>query len=101
LLQFNLQEARLRILLIIPWAADEQLISYEREFVPSDVDITGLKEGSLVECATDLVYNLPSTIDAVADAERQGYDAVVIACFSDTGVEAARELVSIPVLGPL
>jgi allantoin racemase len=35
----------------------------------------------------------------IRQAERDGYDAVVLACFSDPGLEAAREVVSIPVLG--
>jgi allantoin racemase len=33
------------------------------------------------------------------DAEREGYDAVVIPCFYDPGLREARELVRIPVVG--
>lgn len=35
----------------------------------------------------------------VVDAEKQGYDGVVIACYGDPGIEAAKELVNIPVAG--
>jgi allantoin racemase len=35
----------------------------------------------------------------VVSAEKQGYDGVVIACFGDPGIEAAKELVKIPVVG--
>lgn len=35
----------------------------------------------------------------IVDAERQGYDGVVIACYGDPGIEAAKELVNIPVVG--
>jgi allantoin racemase len=35
----------------------------------------------------------------VVTAEEQGYDGVVIACFGDPAVEAAKELVKIPVVG--
>jgi allantoin racemase len=90
-----------KILEIIPWKADEGLVEYERSFVPSDVDVVDLSEGILAECQSDLARSLPALLDAIVNAEKQGYDAVVIACFGDPGVEIARELVSIPVLGPL
>ena len=35
----------------------------------------------------------------VVNAEKQRYDGVVIACFGDPGIEAAKELASIPVVG--
>ena len=35
----------------------------------------------------------------VIDAEANGYDGVVLACFGDPGIEAAKELVDIPVVG--
>jgi allantoin racemase len=35
----------------------------------------------------------------VMDAERQGYQGVVIAAFGDPGVEAAKEIANIPVVG--
>jgi allantoin racemase len=90
----------MRILLLNPWIADENLIAYEKEFVPADVDVEGLKEGPLGQCRSDMARNLPALIDTVVDAENKGYDAVVIACFGDTGIEILRELVKIPVLGP-
>ena len=39
------------------------------------------------------------TWDADA-AEKEGYDAIVIYCFSDVGIDAIRENVRIPVIGP-
>lgn len=38
-------------------------------------------------------------IQAALEAERQGYDAMIIATIPDTGFEEARTLVNIPVLG--
>jgi allantoin racemase len=35
----------------------------------------------------------------IIDSEEQGYDGIVIACYGDPGIEAAKELVSIPVVG--
>ena len=90
----------MRIQLIHPWPIDDAMAAYEREFVPDDVEITGLKQG-LKGSRSNIDRNLTALFDAITDAERQGYDAVVVACLSDPGVEAARELVRIPVLGPL
>ena len=39
-------------------------------------------------------------VDKIVEAEREGVDAVVADCMDDPGVEAGRELVSIPVIGP-
>ena len=36
----------------------------------------------------------------IVEAEREGVDAVIANCMDDPGVEAAREMVSIPVIGP-
>ena len=43
---------------------------------------------------------LPATVNLVVAAEREGCDAVVIDCMGDPGLQAAREAVAIPVLGP-
>lgn len=90
----------MKILNLNPWVADESLIKYEQELLPDDVEVSGLNEKLFQECHNDLDYTFPATIDAIVDAEKQGYDAVVIACFGDTGVEEGRSLVDIPVLGP-
>jgi allantoin racemase len=38
-------------------------------------------------------------VEAVQQAERDGFDAVITGCFGDPGLDAARELVRIPVVG--
>ncbi len=52
-----------------------------------------------IESEYDEALAIPPTLELVRQAERDGYDAVVLACFSDPGLKAARELVSIPVVG--
>jgi Asp/Glu/hydantoin racemase len=49
--------------------------------------------------ATSLFLN--QLLAAVEQGERDGYDAAVIACCSDPGLADAKELVSIPVTGPM
>jgi len=53
-----------------------------------------------VESAFDDAIAVPDTLRLVAEAEREGVHAVVIDCMGDPGLEPARELVAIPVLGP-
>jgi allantoin racemase len=47
----------------------------------------------------DLALNIPYILERVKEAEEGGYDAVVIDCMADPGLDAARELVNIPVVG--
>jgi len=39
-------------------------------------------------------------IEQAIEAEKRGFDTVITGCFSDPGVEAARERVRIPVIAP-
>ncbi len=91
----------MRILEIIPWVAAPSLLAYEREFVPDFVEVRGLDAGVLAESSLDLARTLPDTLDAIVQAERDGFDAVVLGCFGDPGISEARELVSVPVVGPM
>ena len=52
-----------------------------------------------VESAYDEAYAIPPTLELVKKANREGYDAIILACFSDPGLEAAREVSKIPVVG--
>jgi allantoin racemase len=52
-----------------------------------------------IEGYYDEVFAIPGLLVEIARAERDGADAVVIACFDDTGLDAARSLASIPVIG--
>ncbi|MBW2058513.1 MAG: aspartate/glutamate racemase family protein [Deltaproteobacteria bacterium] len=52
-----------------------------------------------IESAYDEAIAVPPTLDLVRKANREGYDAVILACFSDPGLEAAKEISEIPVIG--
>lgn len=53
-----------------------------------------------VESFYDEAIAVPGVVAKVREAEREGMDAVIINCFGDPGLDAAREVVSIPVVGP-
>jgi allantoin racemase len=52
-----------------------------------------------IESALDEAACVPPMLRMVREAGDRGYDAVVIACFSDPGLDAAREATDLPVVG--
>jgi len=52
-----------------------------------------------IEGYYDEAFALPGLLREVAAAERAGAHAAVIACFDDTGLDAARAMAQIPVIG--
>lgn len=53
-----------------------------------------------IEYNYDEVLASKYILDNVIKAEKDGYDAIIIYCGSDPSLEAAREVVDIPVIGP-
>lgn len=53
-----------------------------------------------IECEYDEALAAPDTVAKALAAQEGGADAVIIDCMGDPGMEAAREVLSIPVLGP-
>ncbi len=52
-----------------------------------------------IEGYYDEAMSVPGLLAEIGRGEREGADAAVIACFDDTGLDAARALVGIPVIG--
>lgn len=53
-----------------------------------------------IENAFDDALAVPGVVARAIEAERQGCDGVIIDCFGDPGLTAAREQLQIPVFGP-
>lgn len=65
------------------------------------VSVDCIKRGpDELDCNTDEAFAAPELIKESKRAESEGYDAIVIYCFSDVGIDAVRENVRIPVIGP-
>lgn len=68
---------------------------------------TAMDVTHLTNCPPDIdfYYNKhmieQSLFEEVMRSEEAGYDAVIVGCLYDPGVRVARELVDIPVIGPL
>ena len=52
-----------------------------------------------IESSYDAALTVPPTLQLVQKANKEGFDAVIIAAFSDPGLEAAREISNILVVG--
>ena len=53
-----------------------------------------------IESAYDEEIAAPWILEKIEEAEEKGFDAAIIDCMGDPALEAAREMVSIPVIGP-
>ena len=64
------------------------------------LEFDSLSKGTVsIEDAYDEALNEPHILDKVRMAEKNGFSALVIDCFGDPALDAARELVRIPVVG--
>jgi allantoin racemase len=99
------REATMRILVINPNASREmsavirdQLDAVRR---PDAAVVVANPPGAppAIESALDEAACVPPTLRMVERAAADGFDAVVIACFSDPGLDAAREATTLPVVG--
>ncbi len=53
-----------------------------------------------IEGAWDAVEAGPAIVRGIVAAAQEGFDAAIVGCFSDPALDAVREAVSIPVVGP-
>jgi len=94
-----------RILVINPITTDS-FAAMVREYLEGikgpgvEVETANVTEGpSSIETFYDEAFALPGILKLV-DEQKSGCQAIVINCFADPAVHAARELCDIPVVGP-
>lgn len=64
------------------------------------VDVKAIREGPLsIETAVDEALCVPDTLRLARESESD-YDAFIIGCYGDPGIEALRVTVRVPVIGP-
>lgn len=68
---------------------------HETELLVTQPDIGPVS----IEGYYDEAFAVPGLLAKIAEAEAKGAEAHVIACFDDTGLDAARALASAPVIG--
>lgn len=70
-------------------------------FAGTEVSVIDVQTGpASIESAYEEMLAIPPTLDLIMECEKNGFDAAIIGCFGDPGLEAARELVTMPVVGP-
>ncbi|MDK2836215.1 MAG: allantoin racemase [Thermosediminibacterales bacterium] len=95
----------MKIKVIMPITSDvfnEEIRREFREYAGAGVefDVENLDYGpASIESEYDEALAVPDILNKVKKAAEEGFDGVIIDCFGDPGVKAAREVVDIPVCG--
>lgn len=67
----------------------------------TEVGISDVPEGpASIESAYEEYLSIPAAVRRAVELEQEGWDGLVLGCYGDPGLDAFRELVSIPVVGP-
>lgn len=85
-----------------PTELDRRAAYLERHAAPgTTVSVRESPDGpASIESAVEEQRAVPGILNAMPGLEAEGFEAVIIGCFGDPGLAAARELVEIPVVGP-
>lgn len=66
----------------------------------TEINVINLNKGPIsLECAYDKVWAALPTVQEAERAEQEGYNGVIIYCFADPGLTAAKEKLQIPAVG--
>lgn len=102
----------MRVIYVVPGAMSDgplgvaemsrrQALLQQWAFGGTTVEVVDVDNGvHSIESAYEELLSAPKTIERIQALEEEGCDAAIIGCFGDPGLEAARELVHIPVVGP-
>ena len=94
-----------RMKIIIPIndsAYNQELADVARSVAPPDlqVDVSNITQGNTsIESRWDRMINAPHVVELAIQAQNEGYNGIFVSDFDYCGVEEAREVVSIPVIG--
>jgi len=103
--EINVEKGRNRVLLINAISTreyNEQRLAYLRRFAfeETDLHLVSIDQGfPNLEYEAEHVVNTVEVMKKAVWAEENGFHAIVINCFNDPGLDAARENVNIPVIG--
>ncbi len=67
----------------------------------TQVGIVDVPEGpASIESMYEEYLSIPAAVRRAVELQAEGWDALILGCFGDPGLDALRELVEIPVVGP-
>lgn len=101
----------MRILYLVPGSTGpgfEESIIEKRRIILQEMATSGTvveaKASGIGPLSIESMYDeyavIPGAIDVIIQAEKEGIDGVIMGCAGDPGVDGAREVVSIPIVGP-
>lgn len=104
----NIRRGKARALVLIPFVMDEKGVANRRAQLTKvklgpdiDFDFRPVTVGpTSYMSAQDFAFMDLAIYEAGVDAQKQGYDAVTIDTMSDSGMEALRSALDIPVVSP-
>lgn len=94
-----------RIKVVVPVATNmwnEPALKEMQKYKDADtkIDIMNIDKGpESIECTYDEAWAELFTVLECEKAENEGYDGIIIYCFGDPGLRAAKEKLNIPVVG--
>jgi len=95
----------MRILIINPNTSDEMTKGIDltaKKYARKDtkiISVSNRKGPASIESNYETALSLEGVLGWVLQANREKYDAVILACYGDPGLEASREISEIPVYG--
>lgn len=95
----------MKIKIIVPVATDKWnkgALELCREIADceTEISISNIEKGPVsIESVYDETYANPFVVDAAKKAEKEGYNGIIIYCFSNPALYAVREAIKIPVIG--
>jgi allantoin racemase len=95
----------MRIFIINPNTSEsvtEKIENVARSVKRQDAEIAVVRVETgptTIESSYDEAYAIAPTLDLVEQAIEERYDAIILSCFCEVGVEAAREISPVPVFG--
>jgi len=81
----------------------ESTLKFLRDYAFADTEVVIRKVSrgtESVESRLDEIYTIPPVLDEALKGEKEGFDACIIGCAGDAGVIVAKDVLTIPVVGP-
>jgi len=98
------RKARIRVIIPVVgehWVAPVQEAYGHAGRPGTEISAVAIDRGpASIESVRDEALAIPGVLSRVQAAEAEGMDAVVLDCMADPGLDPARELASIPIVGP-
>jgi len=101
-----MESAVMKIRVIVPLTTKELVATTWPKYIvaarpDTEISVIGLDRGpASLESDYEDALAVPDILSKVSAAEADGMDAVIIDCMADPGLSPARELASIPIVGP-